>query len=324
MAVECFKSELIERLGQVVRINRKNQSTIVQFISIFLFQFPAIDLEDIQSDLNNNSDAGSIKSEASSLSLKSEKSGYVQKSAKIEASIRKISTLAKDSTFYDDKVVVQLSAGKDVTRSKNSSFYGGSCDVKDVQSGLISSTRKRPAPVQSTNKVMKSIDTDKNIYSVFDFDASDDDEPVAKKPRGKGRGRGRGRGRRPAQPKKRAKPAAFPRVKLPSFERGEKKFTVRAKTPVGLSAKVLKAAQTSKVRANQMPSVDLAANDGAAKKRTLRERKKTCYATVITSGMDKLGAAIKTHLLVCQQPIGKKGCPKKATPDSVRKFVFSR
>lgn len=234
--------------------------------------------------------------------------------------IRRFSTLAKDSSFYAvDNAVGELSVGKDVAHPKDSSFYDDSCDVQIVQSDLVTTTRKRRAPVKSTINIVKSIDAKK--LSVYDFDGSGDDEPVAKKRRR------RPRGLVPAQPRKRAKPAAFPRVKLPSVGRREKKFTVRAKIPVGQSAKVLNeknlddinplAITSSNAKVNQMPSAGLLvkhANDGAARKRALRQRKNTS-STVITSGMDKLGVAVKTHLLVRQQSNGKKDSPKNTTHD---------
>lgn len=295
----------------------------------------------------------SKKSKSPALRFKPDQKIIVHRIAKIKDN-RRPSALSKDSSFYDnDDDIIDLISSNDVELSKGSSFNVDPCDVNGVQNTLISSTRKRPTavkPVRSTNQAVKSIKTGKK--SANDVDGVDE-EPVAKKPRRRTRQAGksldadkmsiydfdgcdydepakkksRGRGRRPAQPKKRAKPAPFPRVKQPSVERRENKFTIRAKTPVGESAKALKASQNSNISRVEEMALKLSnvnANQMPLKKSTPREWKNS-YATAITSDMDKLGVSIGTHLLGHRQKIsGKTTSPKKTTCDSnvVREFMF--
>lgn len=287
-------------------------------------QFPAIDFDRFQNDENNNSDPSSKKSNSPPFSAQAEKMTDGQKIAAIDANLRRISVVSKESTFYgdDDDALIRVSASKSVELelSNGLSFNPEPCDVEKVQNTLPPSPpQKRPAKVKSTNKVAKSIDVDKK--SIYDFaDEEDDDEPLPKKPRG--------RGRRAAQPKKRAKPAPFPRVKSPPVERPERKFTIRAKTPVGPSAKTLSDAAALLNNGqvdplpNKMPTTKA--------KRTPREKTTTTssFATVISSGMDKLGFAVKKQVLVRQQTIvatGKKESLKKArlvSNNKVRESTF--
>lgn len=196
--------------------------------------------------------------------------------------------------------------------SSGLSFDAKPRDVKRVENNL---PRKRPAAVKSKNKVEKSIDVEQ--LSIYDFDADDDDEPepLPKK--------SRGRGRRPAQPKKRAKPAPFPRVKSPSVERQEKKFTIRAKTPVGPSAKVSSSSTATNANTkkndrltNKLPNVK--SEQMPAKKRATHSYL-TSSLTAISSGMDKLGSAFKTRF----GTDGKKSLKKTSqVPNEVRESMF--
>lgn len=54
------------------------------------------------------------------------------------------------------------------------------------------------------------------------------------------------------QPKKRVKPASFPRLKIQPVLRRQKTYTIRVETPVGLAAKAIKCEHTD--------SVDITAN----------------------------------------------------------------
>lgn len=241
-------------------------------------------------------------------------SNQAEKSAAVQAApLRKMSS--KDSTNYGgNKSVGKRFASQLSTIPNDSSFDDGDRSAIDLQSGFIPSPRKRkipaPAPVRGNNKVFKPTDG----KCVYDFNEFDGDEHMTKKPRGGGRGGGRGRGRggRSAQPKKRAKPAAFPRVPLPSVERRNNRFTIRPRTPVGKTAFVAndkKSTNISKIHSFAMDaSKDDAkriesnripikhANDRAEKKKTVQREQKVSTTSAASSGMDKFAGAIKPNV----------------------------
>lgn len=222
----------------------------------------------------------------------------------MDANLRRISIVSKESTFYGESNTLfrVTAASKDVELelSNGLSFSSDPCEVKNARNISRSSPRKRP-PAVRTNKVGKSIEVD--MESIYEFDEEADDEPLPKK--------SRGRGRRPAQPrKKRAKPAPFPRVKLPSVERQEKKFTVRAKTAVGPSVKTSDTTANLKDKSverltNKLPNVK-------TDRMPPKKRATHSYLSAISTGMDKRGVSIKSKTFVHQQPNSKKKSPKNA------------
>ncbi|XP_055301769.1 uncharacterized protein LOC129568185 isoform X2 [Sitodiplosis mosellana] len=94
--------------------------------------------------------------------------------------------------------------------------------------------RKRKSAQIAVDRVKKqlidaAIDVVEVKKDVYDYD-EDDNEPMLKKKR------------QVAQPKKRKKPASFPRVKIEQMkeeERPEKLYTIRVKKPVGAQAKAM-------------------------------------------------------------------------------------
>lgn len=232
-----------------------------------MFQFPAINIERIQSVLNSTSN---VNSKSLSIGLKSN----AEKSAQNDAD-------AKGSSCYgefggDDDSMIEFIASKDCEISKGTSINNqGTYDVKDPRNTLEPPKRQQPAAVQSTSKTNKSPNAD-----IYDFDEGDDgDEPVAKKPKR--------RRRRLVQPKMGAKLARFVRRKLLLRER-------RKNSSFGSNLVKL-----------QMP----------LKKVPTRKWSKS-FATVASSGMDKLGIQITPNLLEQKQAAGIKDSPPKTGYDS--------
>lgn len=267
MGTECVKSELISRLSQVVSescvtnamFEYKPINRFRMQIFDFYLQFTAIDIEDIKIDPKSIA-INRLADETFCSKLET----TTRKCVATERPIQKDPPLQKqDSTFYGKEY-----ADIDFGASNDSAIPTDVPNCRNIQNCFVSSTRKRTASkVQNTGKIVEPIDADKSC--VYDFVGSDDERPVAKKPR-----QGRGRGRRVAQPKKRSKPAPFPRLDCgSSFERREKKYTVSVKTPVGKSAKTLS------VSANAKMDVNLGESDQFA----------------VTSSNNKMGAKAKQN-----------------------------
>lgn len=307
-------------------------------MNIFIpLQFPGVDVDDVHADVNNNSDVSSKTSESIRFGTKPIDRPSKSTNRKPTAiKLPQIPELPKDSSYYgdDDDDVAQRCADEDLAIPIDLPFHDDQPIVKvsSFRRSTIASTRKRAASpssrVQSTSKVVKSVNANK--LSLYDFHDDSADEPVMKKPRGRGRAR-------TTQPKKRAKPLPFPRTKLPSVERSVKKYTIRPKTPVGKVAKKLKMAGKSvnvssdlslsvldlipsKEKIDQPPTTTVEpppikqTYDRAAKRKKPPPPRQ--QNTPHISEMGKLGMSIKRDLPVKRRSNGKIDESKQKNRDS--------